>query len=128
MYSFSVHSCNACAGDHWRFAVENNATSQKLPYDFRSLMHFRRDAFARKKGLTTIFPRNRSINPGMLGKGGSGTELDFLHVNLLYCGGKLCWMLNHVIEKPRLRLGFLSRFLNLANKRARFVLYLNECK
>ena len=51
-------------------------------------MHFRHNAFGRKKGLTTVMPRDEAIFPSSLGISTTGTDFDFLHVNLLYCGGK----------------------------------------
>ena len=61
------------------------AVSQGLPYDVNSLMHFRPDAYAKYSGLITITPKRRDVSwkDTVL-----PTSYDYLHINLLYCGGK----------------------------------------
>ena len=78
----------AHAGFEEKFGIGNRITSQGLPYDFSSIMHFRNDAFSRESFKSTVVPRNRTIPKTFLGSSASGTDLDFLHLNLLYCGGK----------------------------------------
>ena len=74
------------AGFEEKFRVQNITTSQGLPYDFRSIMHFRHDAFSRDH-KSTVLPRSHTIRKTFLGSSASGTDLDFLHLNILYCGG-----------------------------------------
>ena len=51
-------------------------------------MHFRHNAFSREMSQkSTVFPCNQTIPRNKLGSSYTGTELDFLHINLLYCGG-----------------------------------------
>ena len=71
------------------FHVEENSTSQGLPYDFESVMHFRHNAFASSSGISTVLPKNTSLPYSRLGISTNGTSLDFLHINIAYCGGKL---------------------------------------
>ena len=75
-------------GDEGKFSIEDNVISQGLPYDLESSMHFRHNAFARNKSLSTILPLAEEISPDVLGFFEKGTYLDFLHVNFLYCKGK----------------------------------------
>ena len=75
-------------GYEGNFAMECGTTSQGLPYDFSSIMHFRHNTFSRDVRLrSTILPRNPTFLKAKLGCSTTGTDLDFLHVNLLYCGG-----------------------------------------
>ena len=76
----------ALAGFEQKFRIENKTTSQGLPYDFSSIMHFHHDAFSRDH-KSTVVPRNRTIPKTFLGSSATGTDLDFLHLNILYCGG-----------------------------------------
>ena len=71
------------------FHIEENATSQGLSYDFQSVMHFQHNAFASSPRKSTIVPRNRRFTSRTLGASGNGTIVDFHHIKILYCGGKL---------------------------------------
>ena len=71
------------------FDIEEKSTSQGLPYDFTSIMHVRHNAFSCEfRCKSTVLPRNISIPTNELGRCSTGTDFDFLHINLLYCGGK----------------------------------------
>ena len=70
------------------FNVEFSSTTQGLPYDFNSTMHFQHNAFA-LPDKSTLEPRTLTIPKTDLGCSATGTELDFLHINLLYCGGNV---------------------------------------
>ena len=72
-----------------KFRIQSKLTSQGLPYDFSSIMHFRHNAFSRTGFKSTVVPRNRTIPKSVLGSSVTATYLDFLHVNLLYCGGRV---------------------------------------
>ena len=76
----------ALAGFEKKFRIENRTTSQGLPYDFSSIMHFRHNAFSRDN-KSTILARSHTISETCLGRSATGTDLDFLHLNILYCGG-----------------------------------------
>lgn len=68
----------------------NNSTSQGLPYDFESIMHFHDTAFTRKYFQSTIVPLNPiKIQPHTLGSSEHPTAFDYLHINLLYCKGTI---------------------------------------
>ena len=51
-------------------------------------MHYRHNTFSRSQLKSTVVPRNRTIPKTKLGSTAKPTDLDFLHLNLLYCGGK----------------------------------------
>ena len=68
------------------FDVEYTSTTQELPYDFSSTMHFQHDAFA-YPNQSTLEPLSLRIAKKDLGSSVTGTEFDFLHINLLYCQG-----------------------------------------
>ena len=70
------------------FDVEFTSTSQGLPYDFSSIMHFRHSAFA-YPNQSTLEPLSLRIAKEDLGSCAAGTDFDFLHVNLLYCQGNV---------------------------------------
>ena len=69
------------------FRVQTKSTSQGVSYDFRSIMHFRHNAFAHSCYRSTIVPRNHTIPITILGSSANATDFDFMHLNLLYCGG-----------------------------------------
>ena len=50
-------------------------------------MHFRHNAFSRNQSKSTVVARNRTIHKTILGSSATATDLDFLHLNLLYCEG-----------------------------------------
>ena len=75
------------AGFVENFLIQNSSTSQGLPYDFSSIMHFRPNAFSVDYHKSTIVPHNHTIPTAILGSSATATDLDFLHLNLLYCGG-----------------------------------------
>ena len=70
-----------------KFRTQNMSTSQGLPYDFSSIMHFRHNAFSRDSSKSTLIPHNATIPKITLGSSATATDLDFLHLNILYCGG-----------------------------------------
>ena len=76
-------------GNERQFEVERYASSQNLPYDFHSIMHFRHNQYAYRSEQSTIIPKNDALSKDILGSSDSPTALDFLHINLVYCGGKV---------------------------------------
>ena len=70
------------------FDVEFTSTNQGLPYDFSSIMHFQHNAFA-YPNQSTLEPLSGEIPKEELGRSVTGTEFDFLHINLLYCQGNV---------------------------------------
>ena len=83
------HTCAfiALEGFNGKFSIANRTTSQGLPYDFSSIMHFRHNAFSCDRHKSTVVPRSRTISKTLLGSSATATDLDFLHLNLLYCEG-----------------------------------------
>ena len=83
-------------GTEGNFEITNPAfvTTQGVPYDIRSIMHYSSTAFSRN-GNPTILPIDSGISASTLGQRQSLTSLDLLHVRTLYCGGEcssLCCM------------------------------------
>ena len=78
---------NCALGDERMFVLQPDAISQGQPYEFESVMHFRHDAFSYNNDNSTIVPINRQVHLDRLGQSEMGTDLDFLHINLFYCGG-----------------------------------------
>ena len=69
-------------------------TTQGVPYDYRSIMHYSARAFSRN-GQPTIVPRDNNVPLSALGQRESLTVHDLLHATELYCPGewnlvKLC--------------------------------------
>ena len=64
------------------------ASTQGIPYDYRSLMHYRHHAFSRN-GHSTITPIKSGVNPEDLGQRNGFTDSDVRHVNALYGCGEL---------------------------------------
>ena len=89
--NYSLYKCSLSiyVGAEGNFAPQSNSTSQGLPYDLDSIMHFPHNAFSLNHHLSTIIPQKTGILRSKVGKSDSATHLDFLHINLLYCGGKL---------------------------------------
>ena len=52
-------------------------------------MHIRHNAFSSHHARSTVIPQNLTIPINKLGCSTTGTELDVLHINLLYCTGML---------------------------------------
>ena len=70
------------------FSIEEDSTAQGLPYDFESNMHFQHNVFSISEQIPTIIPLSARLPSRSLGVSKTGTYLDFLHVKILYCGGK----------------------------------------
>ena len=68
------------------FDVDFTSTNQGLPYDITSVMHFEHNVFA-CPNQSTLEPLSLMIAKKELGSSVTGTEFDFLHINLLYCQG-----------------------------------------
>ena len=59
-------------------------TTQGVPYDFQSLMHYGPYSFTRN-GRPTIEPRDPSVSLSSLGQRNGFSQRDLTHVNVLYC-------------------------------------------
>ena len=71
-----------------KFDVEYGSTDQGLPYDFSSIMHYYHNTFSLPY-KSTLMPRIYTFYKNDLGSSATATDTDFLHINLLYCGGKI---------------------------------------
>ena len=60
------------------------ATTQGVPYDYRSLMHYSAYAFTQNE-RPTIQPIDQSISLSDLGQRNGFSTNDLQHVNALYC-------------------------------------------
>ena len=61
-------------------------TTQGIPYDLGSVMHYSAFAFSRNR-QPTIEPVNPSVQLSSLGQRNGFSPSDIQHVNTLYCGG-----------------------------------------
>lgn len=68
-----------------------NSTTQNLPYDYKSVMHFKCDDLDSRRGLNTLarISTNRKRPETLIRVSDTPTQLDYLHINLLYCGGTI---------------------------------------
>lgn len=62
----------------------NQVTTQGVPYDFGSIMHYSSHAFSRN-GRPTIEPKDRSVSSSTLGQRSGFSTKDLEHANTLYC-------------------------------------------
>lgn len=71
------------------FATETEeVTPQGVPYDYHSVMHFDSLQYSLDGTTPTIIPLFSHAHPDILGQADSPTHYDYLHVNILYCGGE----------------------------------------
>ena len=61
-------------------------TTQGVPYDLGSVMHYGARAFSRNR-QPTIVPVDPSVSLNSLGQRNGLSDSDVQHVNSLYCGG-----------------------------------------
>lgn len=61
-------------------------TTQGVPYDISSIMHYSSRAFS-TNGNPTIVPVDSTIQLNQLGQRERLSNLDLQHVRTLYCGG-----------------------------------------
>ena len=61
-------------------------TTQGVPYDFDSLLHYNAYAFS-SNGQVTIQPKDGNVALSRLGQREGFSENDLLHVKSLYCPG-----------------------------------------
>ncbi len=59
-------------------------TTQGVPYDLTSIMHYGAYAFSRN-GKPTIKPNDHSVPLNLLGQRSGFSEKDLMHLNALYC-------------------------------------------
>ena len=78
---------------NFRIISQTFSTTQGVPYDYDSVMHYRADAFS-SNGQPTIEPLNPDIDIGRLGQREGLSENDIAHVKALYCGGQLSTPVN----------------------------------
>lgn len=77
--------------EQW-FERLQRTTSQGLPYDYDSIMHYSSTKYS-TSNASTIVPLNETVRLGirkeLLLLGAYPTKFDYLHINLLYCSGKI---------------------------------------
>ena len=74
----------SCPGDQTEYKIKDFTTTQNLPYDYASIMHYSHSTYS---GKSELVPRNRSIPLDYISSAEEPTELDYLHINLAYCNG-----------------------------------------
>ena len=72
-----------------RFTILDDFVTQSLPYDYQSVMHYTINAYS-KNDQPTIISRKSCVPNETLGSAEDPTDLDFLHLKLLYCQGMNC--------------------------------------
>ena len=84
----SLIECHPSIGLESNFEITSTAfvTTQGVPYDTGSIMHYGAFAFSRNR-QPTIEPVNRNIPLNSLGQRNGFSPSDIQHVNTLYCGG-----------------------------------------
>lgn len=65
---------------------ESFVTTQGVPYDYGSVMHYGARDFSRN-GQPTIIPLDPNVPLSRLGQREGFSPSDITHVNALYCGG-----------------------------------------
>ena len=68
-------------------ADRSYATTQGIPYDTGSIMHYSSRAFSRN-GQHTIVPVDPTMDPSELGQREGFSTRDLQHVQALYCEGE----------------------------------------
>lgn len=68
------------------FQPNHFSTPQNLPYDYESIMHFHPYTYSTNH-KPTLQPLSDSIPESCLGMSDTPTQLDYLHINLLYGQG-----------------------------------------
>lgn len=66
------------------------STTQGVPYDYDSVMHYSSHAFS-TNDQATITPRDESVKLSRLGQREGFSHNDVLHVKALYCPGEKGW-------------------------------------
>ena len=70
--------------------VGGDATTQGVPYDYKSIMHFMETQFSVNGNATLQLLTTKEAH---MGARDYPNHLDYFHITLLYCEGKL----NHII-------------------------------
>lgn len=70
-----------------QFEIQKSSESQRLPYTFKSIMHFKAAEYSKDENFT-IIPRLPDIDPHILGLSEMPSLMDYMHINLLYCDGR----------------------------------------
>ena len=85
-----IHFLVLCAGyeNNFQAITTGHSTTQGIPYDYDSIMHYEAYAFSRDRTQPTIEPVNNNVSLSRLGQRRGFSELDLHHVNVLYCGGR----------------------------------------
>ena len=79
--------------------LRGNATSQGLPFDLQSVMNYFEFVTEGRSKPLTIFPHNDTWESGHSENYTLPTDLDILHINLLYCGGAKIKSVNYFLAQ-----------------------------
>ena len=72
--------------NNFRLIDESTGTTNNIPYDFDSIMHYDAYAFSRNNE-PTIEPLSDTVSLGRLGQRSQLSQYDLDHVRELYCRG-----------------------------------------
>ena len=83
---FTVYGSLNHAGEEHNFWLKSSTsvTTQGVPYDFDSVMHYGAYAFSRN-GYPTIEPRDKYLPLSKMGQREGLSPKDMKHINSLYC-------------------------------------------
>ena len=85
VFTFLFSSVSSSGREHnFRVASSRFFTTQGVPYDIASIMHYDAYAFSRN-GWPTIVPVNSRISLRSLGQRNGFSQKDIQHINALYC-------------------------------------------
>ena len=105
---------------HPIFKKKKFTISQMLPYDYRSVMHYK-PKLNSSNTESVMVPVSKSVSVATFGQSDFPTCLDYLHINLLYCGGKHKYVKNMLCVLC-LRALFTNCFAYLMNNFSIFVI------
>ena len=84
VFTFLFSSVSSGREHNFRVASSRFFTTQGVPYDIASIMHYDAYAFSRN-GWPTIVPVNSRISLRSLGQRNGFSQKDIQHINALYC-------------------------------------------
>ena len=88
MYNY-VYATTRLHLEFWpEYEIRDRTTDQGLPYDYRSIMHYRPSGCSNNR-KPVFYPLHVPMDAIRSTLTEPPTYLDYLHINLLYCEGAL---------------------------------------
>lgn len=94
-----MYAAYSFIGTESNFDITNPSfvTTQSIPYDLGSIMHYSAFAFSNNR-QATITPVDSNIPLSALGQRQGLSDMDLEHVTTLYCGGKFLGAALHAMK------------------------------